>query len=73
MSENPKKTMKCPPRHAWEYAKDMYFHMPCASPTEFTGLAPTVPETECEAEGLCDTMDVPVTSKDGGEAYKHFR
>ncbi len=73
MMEKTKKTQKCPPRHAWEYSENMYFHMPAASPTDFTGYTPVVPETEFEAESICDVMDVPVTSKDGGEAYKKMR
>ncbi len=67
MMEKPKKK-ECPP--AWKYAENMYLKMPAASAAEFTGLAPVVPETETEAEGLCDTMSVPVTAKDGGEAYR---
>jgi hypothetical protein len=71
--QRPRKTQKCPPRKAWEYAEDMYFQMPAASPTDFTGLAPIVPETEYEAESYCDVMDVPVTAKDGSEKYKKIR
>ena len=71
--ERPKKIQKCPPKRAWEYSENMYLQMPAASPTDFTGLAPIVPETEYEAESYCDVMDVPVTSMDGGEKYKKIR
>ncbi len=69
--EKPKKVQKCPPKRAWEFAEDVYFSMSAASPSEFTGLTPTVPETEVEAEAYRDLMEVPITAKDGSEAYDH--
>ena len=73
MMQKPKKVQKCPPKKAWEYSENMYLQMPAASPTDFTGLTPVMPETEYEAESYCDVMDVPVTSMDGGEKYKKIR
>jgi hypothetical protein len=47
---------------------------PAASFTEYTGMAPRIPESEAEADSLCDVCaDAPVTSLDGGEAYKKAR
>ncbi len=69
--EKPKKVQKCPPKRAWEFSEDVYFRMPAASPSDFTGLTPIVPETEEEAESYRDLMEVPVTAKDGSEAYDH--
>lgn len=71
--EKPKKTQKCPPRKAWEYAKDVYMDMPAVSATDFTGFAPIVPETEYDAQAYCDVMDAPVTAKDGAGKYKKYR
>ena len=71
--QKPQKSQKFPPRQAWEYAEDMYFQMPAASATDFTGVTPIVPETEYEAESYCDVMDIPVTAKDGSEKYKKIR
>ena len=56
------------PKKAWEYSENAYLTMPAASPTDFTGLAPVVPETEYEAESYRDVMNVPVTARDGSEA-----
>ncbi len=70
MMEKPKPPKKCPPRNIFDVGKDMFLHAPCASATEYTGLAPTVPETEYEAESIADILDVPVTARDGSEAYK---
>lgn len=71
--QKPKKTQKCPPRKAWEYSQNMYLQSSAASPSEFTGLLPIVPETEYEAESYCDLMDAPITSRDGAEKFKKFR
>ena len=71
--QKPQKSQKFPSKKAWEYAEDMYFQMPAASATDFTGVTPIVPETEYEAESYCDVMDIPVTAKDGSEKYKKIR
>lgn len=71
--QKPQKDQKFPYKKAWEYAEDMYFQMPAASATDFTGVTPIIPETEYEAESYCDVMDIPVTAKDGTEKYKKIR
>ena len=48
---------------ASDYSRDAFLTNPAASPTEWTGLAVTVPETAAEAEALEETFDVPVTGK----------
>ena len=48
---------------AADYSGDAFLTTPAASPTEWTGLAVTVPETGAEAKALEDTFDVPVTGK----------
>ncbi len=50
-------------REASDYSRDAFLTTPVASPTEWTGLAVTVPETGAEAEALEETFDVPVTGK----------
>ena len=52
------------PKKAWEYSENAYLEMPAVSATEFTGMAPIVPETEYEAESLRSVMPAPVTAKD---------
>ena len=52
-------------REASDYSRDAFLTNPAASPTEWTGLAVTVPETGGEAEALEGVFDVPVTSKKG--------
>ncbi len=56
------------PKKAWEYSENAYLTMPAASQTDFTGLAPIVPDTEYEAESYRDVMNAPVTARDGAEA-----
>ncbi len=53
------------PKKAWEYSENAYLRTPAASPSDFTGLAPIVPETVEEADALQQVMPpAPVTSKD---------
>ena len=58
-----KKQKKAKARAASDYSRDAFLTNPAASPTEWTGLAVTVPETAAEAEALEETFDVPVTGK----------
>ena len=48
---------------ASDYSRDAFLTNPAASPTEWTGLAVTVPETGAEADALEETFGVPVTQK----------
>lgn len=50
-------------REASDYSRDAFLTNPAASPTEWTGLAVTVPETGAEAKALEETFGVPVTQK----------
>ncbi len=67
-----KQKKHCPSKHSFSHIENVYFRMPAASATEFTGLTPTVPETEEEAESYHEIMEVPVTAKDGAEVCKKF-
>ncbi len=55
------------------FSAEAMFLNPVASANECTGMTPTVPFTEDEATSYCDLLDVPVTSCDGGEAYKRAK
>ena len=50
-------------READGHLDDALLVTPAASPTEWTGLAVTVPETGAEAKALEEVFDVPVTGK----------
>ena len=50
-------------REASDCSRDAFLTNPAASPTEWTGLAVTVPETGAEAKALEEVFDVPVTRK----------
>lgn len=56
-----------------KFAAEAIFSNPVASANECTGMTPTVPLTEDEATSYCSLLDVPVTSRDGGEAYKRAK
>ena len=48
-------------REASDYSRDAFLTNPAASPTEWTGLAVTVPQREGEAHALEEVFDAPVT------------
>lgn len=54
-----------------KFAAEAMFYSRAASANDCTGMTPTPPLTEDEAESYCDVLSVPVTSKDGGEAYEN--
>lgn len=66
-----KRMYKAPP--ADKFASEAMFSNPVASANECTGMTPTVPLTEDEATSYCNLLDVPVTSRDGGAAYKRAK
>jgi|GEM_PF-1459806 len=47
-----------------------YFFENTASANDFTGMTPTPPLTDEDAESYLDTLGVPVTSMDGGSKSK---
>lgn len=50
-----------------------YFYENTASANEFTGMTPTPPIHENNAESYFDIFGVPVTSMDGGEKKKKMK
>ena len=69
MSEPKKKKQEARKQSAADYSKDVFLTNPIASATDCTGLTPSIPDTENEAESYCAIADVPVTARDGSEAY----
>ncbi len=67
VTENPKKHPS--EKSAADYAKDVFLTNPIVSATDVTGITPTLPQNESEAESYCSIADVPVTATDGSEAY----
>ena len=55
------------------FSAEAMFSNPVATTNDCTGMTPTVPLTEDEATSCCDLLDVPVSSCDGGEAYKRAK
>ena len=52
------------------HLRDIFFRTSAASANDCTGITPTVPQTESEAESYFDVIDLPVTAKDGSEKFK---
>ena len=65
--ENKRRAVTHLPKKAWEYSEIAYLNMPAASPTDFTGYTPTIPETEEEALAYESVMPAPVTAKEDGD------
>lgn len=69
MIKKRKRVYKAP--SADEFAEKMLFQNPAVSSSEFTGMTPTDPLTEDEAESICELMGgVPVSSEDGAQVCK---
>lgn len=58
-----------PQKSAADYARDVFLTNPIASATDATGITPTLPQDESEAESYCSIADIPVTATDGSVAY----
>lgn len=55
------------------FSSKAMFSNPVASANDCTGITPTIPETEEEAESYCNLADIPVTSRDGGQAFNRAK
>lgn len=49
-----------------------YFFNNTASANEFTGIVPTPPPGDVNAESYLDLLGVPITSTDGGEKKRRI-
>ncbi len=73
MSEPKKHAEKLNGQSAADYSRDVFLTNPIASANDCTGLTPSLPKTQGEAESYCDIADVPVTAKDGSEAHRRAK